>query len=148
MYFVTNFATVVILYLRHVFHWQEDTVGTFLALFKASQGNRLPFVLRDFFYYSFWTFLLYKTKLSESLLILIPIATLTISLLFFHVILFVNNIFLAQGLSVLIILKLITHFFGQKAKDYPLAQVSCHLLLVYVKFLFNQYRLCFFDGNR
>eukprot|EP01147_Barroeca_monosierra_P005694 gene5694-8988_t len=56
---------IVILYLRHVFHWQEDTVGTFLALFKAS-----------------------------------------------------------QGLSVLIILKLITHFFGQKAKDYPLAQVS------------------------
>ncbi|EGD78202.1 hypothetical protein PTSG_09080 [Salpingoeca rosetta] len=61
---------IVILYLRHIFHWHEDTVGAFLAVFKAT-----------------------------------------------------------QGLSVLVVLRVITYFFGQKAKDYPLAQVSLAVMI-------------------
>eukprot|EP00043_Microstomoeca_roanoka_P004718 m.51401 g.51401 ORF g.51401 m.51401 type:complete len:469 (-) comp12621_c0_seq2:102-1508(-) len=61
---------IVIMYLRHLFHWHEDKVGAFLAVSKAT-----------------------------------------------------------QGLSVLLVLRLITYFFGQKAKDYPLAQVSLIVMI-------------------
>eukprot|EP00055_Hartaetosiga_balthica_P004171 m.10427 g.10427 ORF g.10427 m.10427 type:complete len:528 (-) comp3667_c0_seq1:37-1620(-) len=61
---------IVILYLRHLFDWDEGWVGAFLGVTRA-----------------------------------------------------------VQGFSVLVILRVIVHFFGNKAKDYPLAQISLLALI-------------------
>eukprot|EP00056_Hartaetosiga_gracilis_P005319 m.83575 g.83575 ORF g.83575 m.83575 type:complete len:534 (-) comp12126_c0_seq1:143-1744(-) len=72
LFMMTTFVgyQIVILYLRHLFDWDEQWVGAFLGVTRA-----------------------------------------------------------VQGFSVLVILRIIVHFFGNKAKDYPLAQISLIALI-------------------
>ena len=113
-------AVVVILYLRHIFNWHEDMVGAFLALFKATQG--LPSATRACAREREQERLRERECVCVSFFVcLCMCVSVNKTGGYTHAHMrFCGYV----GLSVLIVLRLITYFFGQKAKDYPLAQVQ------------------------